>query len=176
MAICSMKAKRREAENMNANVGRPRMPKDYRVPKDDKGLLPWSYIVERMSRAKHYWICTVTPDESPHATPVDGLWLQDTLYFGGSPETRWQRNLAGNPAISVHLENALEVVIMRGEAKQAVINAALAEKLSRASTEKYGFAPKPEDYRKGGVYVFRPHIVLAWKQFPKDATRWKLEV
>jgi hypothetical protein len=49
----------------------------------------------------------------------------------------------------------------------------LAEKLSKASEDKYGFAPKPEDYQKGNVFVFRPGVVLAWKQFPKDATRWQ---
>jgi hypothetical protein len=157
-------------------VGRPIMPKDYRLPKDKKGLLPWSYIAERMNEAKHYWICTVTADGHPHATPVDGLWVDDALYFGGSPETRWQRNLAANAAMSVHLENALEVVILRGEAHAADrINHDFAEVLAKESKRKYGFAPKPEDYSKGGVYVFRPKVVLAWKQFPKDATRWSFQ-
>src|SRR5215471_19964082 len=153
---------------------RPRMPKQYRLPRDKKGLLAWSYVVERMTEAKHYWICTVTPDGRPHATPVDGLWMDDVLYFGGSPETRWQRNLVENPACSIHLENALEVVILRGEAHIAhKIDPALAQSLSKASKEKYGFAPSPKDYEKGGVYVFRPKVVLAWQHFPKDATRWR---
>ena len=155
-------------------VGRPIMPKDYGLPKHMKGLLPWSHIVERMNEARHYWICTVTPDGTPHATPVDGLWIDDALYFGGSPKTRWQRNLAANPAMSVHLENALEVVIMRGEAHAlGRVGLTFAKDLSKASKEKYGFTPKPEDYSKGGVYVFHPKVVLAWKQFPKDATRWQ---
>jgi nitroimidazol reductase NimA-like FMN-containing flavoprotein (pyridoxamine 5'-phosphate oxidase superfamily) len=157
-------------------VGRPRMPKDYGIPKDKKGLLPWSHVSERMTQAKHYWICTVTPDGKPHATPVDGLWLKDALYFGGSPQTRWYRNLAANPAINVHLENPLEVVILRGQARTLTKpGRALATSLSKASKEKYGFAPKPEDYEKGGVYVFQPRVVIAWKKFPKDATRWQFE-
>jgi len=92
-------------------VDRPKMPGEYGLPKDKKGLLPWSYVVERMTEAMRYWICTVTPDARPHATPVDGLWLNDALYFGGSPETRWQRNLTRNASMSVHLENALHVTI-----------------------------------------------------------------
>jgi hypothetical protein len=45
--------------------------------------------------------------------------------------------------------------------------------LATASKEKYGYAPRREDYQKGGIYVFRPDVVIAWKQFPKDATRWR---
>jgi hypothetical protein len=45
-----------------------------------------------------------------------------------------------------------------------------------ASVTKYGYGPKPEEYEKTeGVFVFRPRVVLAWKQFPKDATRWRLD-
>jgi hypothetical protein len=150
------------------------MPKEYGLPKDKKELLQWSYIVDLMNEARHYWMCTVTPDGRPHATPVDGLWLNNSLYFGGSPETRWQRNLAKNAAASFHLENALEVVILRGEAHEArKLDLAFAQALSQASKEKYGFAPKPEDYQKGGVFVFRPLVVIAWRKFPKDATRWR---
>lgn len=124
----------------------------------------------------HYWTCTVTPDGRPHAVPVDGIWLQDALYFGGSPQTRWQRNLAANPAISIHLESTTDVVILRGRVKSLSKPAReLSMALSKASKKKYGFAPKPEDYEKGGVYVFRPSLVLAWKDFPKDATRWQFK-
>ncbi len=157
-------------------ASRPRMPKEYGLPKDTKGLLPWSHVSERMAKAMHYWICTVTPGGQPHATPVDGLWLDDVLYFGGSPQTRWHRNLAANPTMSVHLEDPKEVVILRGAAHELTSpERALTMTLSKASKDKYGFAPKPEEYAAGGVYVFRPRVVLAWKKFPKDATRWQFE-
>ena len=155
-------------------VDRPKMPGEYGLPKDKKGLLPWSYVVERMTEAMRYWICTVTPDARPHATPVDGLWLNDALYFGGSPETRWQRNLTRNASMNVHLENALEVTILRGEAHPpGKLDRSFTETLVKASKEKYGFAMKPEDYEKSGIYMFRPRLVIAWKNFPKDATRWR---
>ena len=87
---------RKKVNNPNEprlTVSRPQMPAEYGLPKDTKGLLDWSYVREQMTKAQHYWICTVTPDGRPHATPVDGLWIEDRLYFGGSPKTRWQRNL-----------------------------------------------------------------------------------
>ncbi len=121
-------------------------------------------------------ICTVDPAGRPHATPVDGLWLDDQLYFGGTQTTRRHRNLAVNPAVCVHLENGMDVVILQGDAHELrSADRSLTLRLSEASRKKYGFAPKPEEYAAGGVHVFRPRLVLAWKQFPKDATRWQLQ-
>jgi nitroimidazol reductase NimA-like FMN-containing flavoprotein (pyridoxamine 5'-phosphate oxidase superfamily) len=160
---------------VQTTVSRPKMPAEYGLPKHKKGLLAWSHVSDRMNRATHYWVCTVTPDGHPHATPVDGLWLEDELYFGGSPSTRWHRNLAANPAVNVHLESATDVVILRGNVRElSSPDRSLTVRLSKASAEKYGYAPQPEQYESGGVYVFRPSVVLAWKQFPKDATRWHL--
>lgn len=155
---------------------RPIMPAGYGVPKDDKGLLPWSYVSRRLAEAKYYWISTVSAAGQPYANPVDGLWLEGTLYFGGSPQTRWCRNLAGNLAVCVHLESGIEVVTLRGEAVEVrSIERGLAERLSKASFEKYGYGPKPEEYEHPeGMYQLRPRVVIAWSQFPKDVTKWQL--
>ncbi len=32
---------------------RPHMP-GYGIPKDEKGLLPWSHVTERMGKSMHY--------------------------------------------------------------------------------------------------------------------------
>jgi hypothetical protein len=164
--------KKRADQEAGPSVSRPRIPADYGIPKHKKGILPWSHVSERMANARSYWICTVGPDDRPHATPVDGVWLDDQLYFGGSPETRRNRNLAANAAVYVHLDSGADVVILHGDAHLRTPNHPLAIRLSTASTEKYGYAPKPEDYVAGGVHVFRPQTVFAWKQFPQDATRW----
>jgi len=158
-------------------AGRPRIA-GYGIPKDKKGLLPWSHVAERMTAAQHYWIGTVSLDGQPHATPVDGLWLEDRLYFGGSPQTRRHRNLVANPAVCVHLESGSDVVILRGEAHELrPLASDLAVQLASASLKKYGYGFKPEEFEALGaaVFRFRPRVVLAWKQFPKDATRWIIE-
>ena len=155
-------------------VSRPLMPSAYGVPKDRDGLLPWSYVTERMEKAMQFWISTVTPAGRPHATPVEGLWLEDRLYFGGDPSTRWQRNLASNPALDVHLESPVEPLILRGDAVGLKgLPKSLTTALSEASVAKYGYSPGPEAYERAGVYVFRPRVVIAWRRFPKDATRWQ---
>lgn len=129
-----------------------------------------------MAEASHYWICTVSPDGRPHATPVDGLWFEDQLYFRGGPQTRRNRNLAANPAVCVHLESGTDVVILHGDARELrVPDRALATQLAEESASKYGYGPKPEELYAGGVYVVRPRVVFAWRQFPKDATRWQFQ-
>lgn len=160
---------------MNPNATRPQM-QGYGIPKDNKGLLPWSHVSERMAKAMHYWVSTVSPDGRPHATPVDGLWLDGELYFGGDPRTRRNRNLAANPACCIHLESGKDVVILHGVALELrEIDRPTAVRLSEESKQKYGYGLTPEQYQKtAGMYAFRPRMVLAWSNFPKDATRWRL--
>ena len=175
MAAKRTAKKRRSGGEAGPKVDRPFI-QGYGIPKDKKGLLPWSHVNVRMSEALHYWISTVSPDGRPHATPVDGLWLGDRLYFGGSPQTRRNRNLAKNSAVCVHLESAMDVIILHGDVSQLrTADQSLLTQLVEASAKKYGFSPKAEDFASGGTFVFRPRKVLAWKQFPKDATRWQFE-
>jgi hypothetical protein len=152
------------------------MPKIYGIPKSNTGLLSWSHVSKRMSESLHYWISTVDARGRPYATPVDGLWLDDVLYFGGSDETRRQRNMAANPEVCVHLESATDVIIIRGTAQKSFNPAReLCVRLANASKTKYGYGPNPDDYAKQGVWILRPRVVLGWKQFPKDVTRWTAE-
>ena len=90
----------------------------YGIPKNMKGALPWSFVGERMAKSKNYWICTSSPEGLPHTVPTWGVWVDDAVYFGGSPKTRWGRNLAANPAVAVHLEDGTEVVILEGTVRR----------------------------------------------------------
>jgi Pyridoxamine 5'-phosphate oxidase len=174
----STRKRRQKQELTHDAVGprasRPIIPADYGVPRGTKGLLPWSHVTERMTQAMHYWICTIGPDGCPHATPVDGLWLDDRLYFGGSSLSRRNRNLAINSAVCVHLESCSDVLMLQGEAILHRPDRAVVIRLAEASTQKYGYAPKPEDYEVPGVHVFHPHVVFAWTRQLADATRWQL--
>lgn len=157
-------------------ASRPDMPKGYGIPKDKKGLLPWSHAAERLEKAINYWVCTVRPDGRPHAVPVWGTWVDGAFYYGGGPDTRHMRNLAANPNVSVHLENGSDVVIVEGVARVAErVSHDLAERLAAASNAKYakmGHTAKAADYENGGFVAVTPKVVLAWMSFPKDVTRW----
>jgi hypothetical protein len=149
------------------------MPSNYGIPKSKTGLLEWSHVTKRMAEAMHYWICTVDSKGRPHATPVDGLWLDDALYFGGNPETRRHRNLLANPEVCVHLESATDVIILRGKVEGASsIDRSVAERLSQAAKTKYGYGMSADDYLRAGVWMFRPRVAMGWKNFPQDVTRW----
>jgi hypothetical protein len=152
------------------------MPKDYGVPATDEGMLDWSWAVERLEKALNYWFSTTRPDGRPHAMPAWAVWLDGALYFDGSPETRRGRNLAENPAISIHLESGDEVVILEGEAHLVgKPDRAFAERLSAASSAKYGpkYEPTPDTWDQGGLYVMRPRVAFGWSEFPTNVTRWR---
>ena len=135
-------------------------------------LLSWPDVSARLEAASHYWLSTVRPDGRPHAVPLDGVWLDDDWYFGGSPETVKQRNLEANPQAVMTLEDAMEAVIVEGRCERLFPTGELARRLAAASKSKYGYGPPPTSYAESGVWRLRPQRVLAWTQLPRDATRF----
>jgi len=158
---------------------RPKLPDGYGIPEHEEGLLPWSFVEERMSAAINYWVATVDPKGRPHATPVWGAWVDGMCYIEGSPETKRARNLAQNPAVVVHLESGSEVVIIEGEAEEVVKpDREFGVKMAKAMGDKYGaperggYKPKPNSWDEGGLHRIKPRVVFAWSKFPGDTTRW----
>jgi uncharacterized pyridoxamine 5'-phosphate oxidase family protein len=158
---------------MEPTASRASLHKDYGLP-DDSEVLPWSYVDERLSAAKHYWMATVGPDGRPHVRPIDGIWLDGTLYFGGGPTVRWMRNIAANPRVSVHLEDAEQAVILDGEVGSSRPAHELAVRLAEISNAKYEEFPQTvEDFEKEELLTFTPRVAFAWKTLYKDATRFR---
>lgn len=141
---------------------------EYGVPKTIKGTLPWSHAVERLQKSKNYWIGTVSPEGKPHTMPTWGVWVDNTLYFGGGPQTRWSRNLAENPAVAVHLESGDDVIALEGTVGRITDpNDPEVKSIDDAYEAKYGM-------RHGiPLWMLRPQVVFAWTKFPNDMTRWK---
>src|SRR5512132_2970760 len=79
----------------------------------------WAAVRQRLEQAPRYWLVTARRDGRAHVVPVDGLWLDDAWWYGGSPATLHQRNL---------------------ERDQRVV---------AASTAKYGYGPPPGAYAAG---------------------------
>ena len=154
-----------------------RFPPAYGTPGGPDSLLSWSYVEDRLRSAANYWITTVSSDARPHARPVDGVWVEGALCFGGSPETRWVRNLIANPAISVNLSSEAEAIILEGTAEIVTDPAhPLAAPSMAASRQKY-----PQYYSAESPFrpfwALRPTRAFAWKLegFPRGATRWSFE-
>jgi len=137
------------------------------------GLLPWSWVVERMASARNYWIGSTRPDGRPHAAPVWGLWLDDAFLFSTDPHSRKGLNLAATPQVVVHLESGDEAVILEGVVEE-LRDSARYSRFVDAYDEKYQV--RPDAVPSAVVYVLRPQVVYAWRErdFNESATRWRL--
>jgi hypothetical protein len=154
-----------------AERSRPHAP-GYGIRREAEGLLPWSFVEERMAAAREYWVATVDPDGRPHLTPVWGLWVDGVFYFGSGPRTRKARNLAENPNVAVHPEGD-DVVILEGVAEVVTDpDPALSERVYAASAAKYGMGSHSIE----GYYAVRPRVAFAWtgSSLTQTATRWVL--
>lgn len=149
----------------------PRMPAVYGVPADASGaaLLPWSWAVEQLERARNYWVCTARPDGRPHAAPVWAVWADGALWFSTSPRSQKGRNIARDPRLAVHLESGDDVVILEGDA----IRDTWPEHVFDAYDAKYGYRLDSQN-RETSLFVLRPRVAHTWTEadFTKNATRW----
>jgi PPOX class probable F420-dependent enzyme len=155
------------AQREPVRVSRPHIP-DYGIPDNTDGVLPWSFVVERMEKARNYWVSTTRPDGRPHATPVWGVWVEGRLIFGGGPDTRRAQNIAQNPQVSVHLESGDEVVIIEGTATE-IHDKTEMDKADDVYEVKYNMRHGPH------MWELKPRIALAWTKFPDNTTRFHFE-
>jgi len=151
---------------------RPHIPSSYGVPTSADGMLSWDWVMAQVQTARNYWVCTVTPDASPHAIPVWGVWLDGVFYHGGGANTRRGRNLDKNPHMVMHLESGDKVVIIEGRAEILTadnIDPALAQRLDAEYVKKY-------DMEHGlPVWRLNPAKAFAWHEYPTSVTRWVFE-
>lgn len=143
---------------------------EYGVPDHHEGLIEWQWVAERFGSEKNYWIGTVTPAGAPMARPVWGVFVDDTICFGGGPKTKWSQNLTHEPRVSAHLESGTEVVIAEGSV----------ERLTDASDPRLkaiddAYEVKYEMRHGPPIWLLRPKVVLAWSDFPKDMTRFRFD-
>ena len=151
---------------------RPTEPDSSRILLVD-GTLPWSHAEERLERARNYWIATTRPDGRPHATPVWGVWVEGSLYFGTSRRSVKGRNLMHRPELVVHLESGDDVVILEGAVAEVHDQASFAA-MDVAYRAKYGMGVGEAGDDGAVWYVVRPRKAHAWLEndFPNTATRW----
>ncbi len=158
---------------MEPRADRPHVP-GYGIPESTDGILPWSWVVERLERATIYWLATVGADAAPHLIPIWGSWVDGRWYVEGGP-TRWQRNLRANPQLAIHVESDGEVIIVEGTACELVAPPAdLADRIL-AGYGKYqpGYAASASNWSAGGLWELWPSKAFAWTEFPADMTRFR---
>jgi len=156
-------------------VDRPAIPAEYGVSGGPDDVVPWSHVEERLQMDRVYWVATSGSGGRPRVRPIDGLYVDGVIYLGGSPETRWVRDLVENPHVAIHLDGTDDVVIIEGDAERMTgADDELAEKLAAASNAKFPeYGVTADDYKRPGPFAIRPRKVVAWTNFAKDPTRFR---
>jgi len=146
-------------------------------PKDGLGLLPWAWVIRKMTRCRTFWLASVhrgthRAQARPHVMPVWGVWVDDAFYFSTGGKSRKGQNLAANPACTVANDDGKEAVIVEGQAKK-IEDAAALEHVAGAYKNKYKMDPRGMGEP---IFEVRPTKVFAFieKSFPKSATRWRM--
>lgn len=165
--------------NDSPAVDRPMMPDGYGVPTDSTGLLNWADVEPRLVESAVYWLSTTRPDGRPHVVPRWGVWLDGAFWHDGSPQTRHVRNLLGNAACTLHLEDGTRAVIVEGSAgPTAPPGPELGGRLATAfgKYREQGHTPASDSWEgelSGGLCRLAPTRALAWLNFPVDVTRFR---
>ena len=73
-------------------------------------------IRERLIPERNIWIATVRPDGRPHLTPVWFVLFGDMIVMCVSKRSVKAKNLLGNQAVSLALENGSSPMICEGRA------------------------------------------------------------
>jgi nitroimidazol reductase NimA-like FMN-containing flavoprotein (pyridoxamine 5'-phosphate oxidase superfamily) len=155
-------------------VDRPAIPAEYGVSGATE-FVDWSDVEARLATDRVYWIATVGPGGRPRVRPIDGVYLDGTLWVGGSPETRWVRDVAVNPDLAVHLDGLEFIVMIEGEAEVLTsIGGELAVRLADASNAKFPeYKMTAAVYEARGAIAIRIRQVIAWTDITKNPTRFR---
>lgn len=158
-------------------ISRPKLPPGY--ADNPQSILDWEQVAQRLGSAKNYWLCSTRSDGRPHTVPRWGVFIEDKFYYDGSPETVHAKNIQINPQVSLHLESGDEAVIAYGTScaapKPEPAFASLLASAISAKYEKFGYAPSPDQWDQGGLYVFTPTVVLAWTVFFENPTKFTIK-
>ena len=158
-------------------ISRPKLPKGY--ADNPVSYVDWEWVAEQMTVSKNYWLSSVRPDGRPHVVPRWGVFINNKLFYDGSPKTLHARNIMKNPYVSLHLESGDQVVMMEGISEAAEKpTSEFANQLAEAISGKYsddGYSPKPDQWDEGGLYVFTPRQCIAWTVFYENPTKFIFE-
>jgi len=161
---------------LNPRIDRPAIPAEYGITKASE-FVDWGHIEDRFAADRVYWVATVGPDGRPRVRPIDGVYVDGAIYVGGSPQTRWVRELADNPHVSVHLDGVEDVIILDGEAEvMTTVEDDLAERLAEASNAKFPeYGMTAAVYRSRGAIAIRPRKVISWTDITANPTRFRFD-
>lgn len=136
--------------------------------------MSWGEVRARLEAAPAYWLSTARPDGRPHVVPLDGIWLDDVWWYGGSPDTVHIRTVEANPHAVMHLPDPVQAVIVEGVVRRTSPPEDMARRMAGVANEKYAhYGLRNDASTYASALGLFPTRVLAWSTFPADATRFE---
>ncbi|HUS16466.1 MAG TPA: pyridoxamine 5'-phosphate oxidase family protein [Chloroflexia bacterium] len=128
----------------------------------------WTDVEAQLQLAVNYWLNSTRPDGRPHTVPIWGVWLDGAFYFYTEPQTQKVRNLTAQPEVVVHLESAVDVMILEGAVTVVAPASDTWRAVAQAFFDKYKEPTTGAGLEMGSgvrppvVYELRPRHVRAW--------------
>ena len=141
---------------------RPSFPKEWNVSSRPDMWLTWSRTERKLKRELVYWVTSVRADGRPHAAPLWGIWLDDSLFFETDPDSVKAQNIKRDPSVIVHTQDGYDTVIVEGLASIEDRPQVL-KKLNKMYEAKYDYKPDWSIDSSQKVYRVDPTRVHAWK-------------
>jgi hypothetical protein len=142
-------------------------------------MIAWPAVKRLLVAAPYVWLSTTDRDGRPHLIQSWSVWVEDILYFEGSDQTHWAKNLARDARLAFGMQLGDKAAY--GQGIVDIVrkpDRRLATKVAKAYGTKYGrtfkYRPKPEQYEKSHVFRARPTKLIAFdvKKFNTSAARF----
>ncbi|MFN2104239.1 MAG: pyridoxamine 5'-phosphate oxidase family protein [Candidatus Promineifilaceae bacterium] len=120
----------------------------------------WRAMEGRLGRETEIWMATVRHDGRPHLTPMWFVWLNEKIYVSTPSQAQKFINMRHNQSVALSLTDALNVIIIEGEAH--VADRALIDELADYFFNKYEWDFRYDDSAKWQLVEITPLKILAW--------------
>ena len=120
----------------------------------------WRALEARLGRQKEIWMATVRSDGRPHLVPLWFIWLEEKIWICTGKETQKFTNLRGNQSVALALPDALNVIIIEGEAHVAPRNEV--DRVADYFFNKYEWDFRYDNSAAWQLIEITPLKVLAW--------------
>ena len=162
-------------------ASRPHMP-GYGIagPTEGRGLLPWSWAEERLTKSHDYWVATVRADGRPHLMPVWAIWdsERECLWFTSSVGSRKVLNVAADPRCVLATEDAGNPVIVEGVGEIVRDPESIARVIALMNAKyETDYTIESLDPAVNSCFVVRPRWAfgIMHGDFAGSPTRWEFE-
>ncbi|MFH8842043.1 pyridoxamine 5'-phosphate oxidase family protein [Streptomyces sp. NPDC017868] len=121
--------------------------------------------LERLGSERDIWVSTAHPDHGPHQVPLWFWWDGRAVWMCTGANSATARNAAAEPRVRLALPDALDVVLLQGEATCHPARE-VPQDAAEAYLAKFGWDPRTEEAPHLYLRVV-PRTVRAWRGVPE---------